>query len=63
MLSPSNKGLAGRVDRDKYLLKRESYAEAGIHFLEIDALTEGERLLPESRRAVRDYERNAWTAL
>jgi len=31
--------------------------------LEIDALTEGERLLPDSLRALREYERNAWTAL
>lgn len=63
MISPSNKGLSTRADRDKYLRKRDSYAEAGINFLEIDALTEGERLLPESLGALHDYERNAWTAL
>jgi hypothetical protein len=63
MLSPSNKGIASRADRDKYLLKRDSYAEAGVNFLEIDALIKGERLLPESLSALSDYERNAWTAL
>jgi hypothetical protein len=63
MLSPSNKGLASRADRDKYLLKRDSFAEAGVNFLEIDALVTGERLLPESLSALSDYERNAWTAL
>jgi len=63
MLSPANKGLASRTDRYKYLSKRDSYAEAGINFLEIDALTEGERLLPETLRTLQNYERNAWTAL
>ncbi len=63
MLSPSNKGVASRADRDKYPAKRDSYAEAGINFLEIDALIEGERLLPDSLRSLRDYERNTWTAL
>jgi hypothetical protein len=63
MLSPTNKGLASRADRDKYLLKRDSFAEAGVNFLEIDALIRGERLLPDSLGALADYERNAWTAL
>jgi hypothetical protein len=63
MLSPSNKGIGSRTDREKYLFKRDSYAEAGINFLEIDALTEGERLLPDTLSPLRDYERNAWTAL
>ena len=63
MLSPSNKGLPKRADLDKYLSKRDSYTEAGINFLEIDALTDGERLLPDSLGALRDYDRNAWAAL
>jgi hypothetical protein len=63
MLSPSNKGLASRAERDKYLSKRDSYAEAGINFLEIDALIDGERVLPHSLRKLETYERNAWTAL
>jgi len=63
MLSPSNKGLATRSDREKYLLKRDSYTEAGINFFEIDALIDGERLFPESLRKLQGFERNAWTAL
>jgi len=62
VLSPSNKGIGNRLDREKYLHKRDSYTEAGISFLEIDALTNGERLLPDSLRRLKEFERNAWTS-
>jgi hypothetical protein len=62
VLSPSNKGIGNRLDRDKYLHKRDSYTEAGVSFLEIDSLTHGERLLPESLRRLNEFERNAWTS-
>jgi hypothetical protein len=63
LLSPSNKGVGNRFDRDKYLRKRDGFLGASINFLEIDALTEGERLLPWSLRNLTAHQRNAWTAL
>lgn len=62
LVSPSNKGVGSRLDREKYLRKRESFLEAGVNFLEIDALMEGERLLPVGLQKLAAYERNAWTA-
>jgi hypothetical protein len=62
ILSPSNKGIGSRLDREKYLHKRDSYAEPGISFLEIDALTSGERLFPDSLLRLATFERNAWTS-
>src|SRR6266436_5073435 len=62
ILSPSNKGIGSRLDREKYLHKRDSYTEAGISFLEVDALTSGERLLPDSLHRLASFERNAWTS-
>ena len=63
LLSPSNKGVGSRLDRDKYLRKRDAFLEAGVNFLEIDALVEGDRLLPAGLRNLASYDRNAWTAL
>jgi len=62
ILSPSNKGLGNRTDLKKYLSKRDSYLEAGISFLEIDALLFGERLFPDALQHLKTFERNAWTA-
>jgi hypothetical protein len=61
ILSPSNKGIGNRFDREKYLSKRNSYLEAGINFLEIDALTEGESVVPHSIRKAASFERHVWT--
>lgn len=63
MLSPSNKGVGSRFDRDKYVRKREAFLAASINFLEIDALVDGERLLPPGLNDLNSFERNAWTAL
>ena len=41
ILSPTNNGVFGLLDKEKYLRKREAYFEAAINLLEIDALTEG----------------------
>lgn len=62
MLSPANKGVSGALDRDKYRQKRESYLAAGVSFLEIDALRQGERILPTRLKRLAEFERNAWTA-
>ena len=63
LLSPSNKGLGNRTDRGKYLRKRDDYLEAGISFLEIDALLKGQRLFLDPLKHLADYQRNAaWTA-
>jgi hypothetical protein len=61
VLSPSNKGIGNRLDRGKYLLKRDSYLEAGINFLEIDALTEGESVVPHPIRKASTFDRHVWT--
>jgi hypothetical protein len=63
MLSPSNKGVSGKIDREKYLRKRERYIESGINILEIDALLQGERVLPPSLGELTRFARNAWTLL
>lgn len=62
ILSPSNKGLGNRLDREKYLHKRDGYTEAGIGFFEIDALRLGDRILPDSLCGLATFERNAWTS-
>jgi hypothetical protein len=62
LLSPSNKGQSSRLDRDKYLRKRDGYLEAGVNLLEIDALRSGQRLIPSALARLEEYERNAWTA-
>jgi hypothetical protein len=61
ILSPSNKGIGNRLDRGKYLLKRDSYLEAGISFLEIDGLIEGESVVPHSIRKATAFDRHVWT--
>jgi hypothetical protein len=61
ILSPTHKGVFGLLDKDKYLRKRDAYFEAGINFLEIDALHEGERLLPPALESIRNFDRTAWT--
>jgi hypothetical protein len=63
LLSPSNKGLGNRFDRDKYLRKRDEYLEAGVNFLEVDALVAGQRALLPSLTHLAEFERSAWTAL
>jgi len=62
LLSPSNKGLGNRWDREKYLRKRNALLEAGVSLLEIDALTEGQRVLPASVKYLARFPRNAWSA-
>jgi hypothetical protein len=62
ILSPTNKGIFGTLEQDKYLRKRGHYLEAGVNFLEIDALLEGERMLPRSLSHLASYARVAWCA-
>ena len=61
ILSPTNKGVFGVFDKDKYLRKREAYFDAGINLLEIDALLEGDRILPPALDQLRSFNRTAWT--
>jgi hypothetical protein len=62
ILSPSNKGVANRLDLETHLRKRTSYLEAGVNLIEIDALLEGQRLLPVAMRELSKFERLAWSA-
>jgi hypothetical protein len=63
MHSPTNKGLSGKADQEKYLRKREQYVAAGVNVLEIDALLKGDRVLPPSLSELARFDRNAWTLL
>lgn len=63
LLSPTNKGVHGSLEKERYLRKREQYLLAGVNLLEIDALVGGERLLPLSVSGLASYERSAWTTL
>ena len=62
ILSPSNKGVANRLDLETHLRNRTSYLEAGVNLIEIDALLNGERLLPAAIRDLAKYDRLAWSA-
>ncbi len=61
LLSPTNKGVFGELDKTKYLRKREQYLDAGVNLLEIDALRAGDRLLPHATERLAEYDRNAWS--
>jgi hypothetical protein len=61
-LSPSNKGLGNRLDQEKHLRKRAEYFDAGISLLEIDALTGGQRVLPDALARLQPFDRVVWTA-
>ena len=63
LLSPSNKGIGNRLDRDKHLRKRDAFLDAGVNFLEVDALLEGQRDLPPTLLRMRAYDRIAWAAM
>jgi hypothetical protein len=62
LLSPSNKGLGNRLDQEKHLRKRAEYFDAGISLLEIDALTGGQRVLPDALARLQPFDRVVWTA-
>jgi hypothetical protein len=62
IVSPTNKGASNRFDREKFLLKRDGYFEAGVNYLEIDALRNGPRVLPLALAGLAAFERNGWTA-
>jgi hypothetical protein len=62
VLSPTNKGVHGVWDRDKFLRKRAHYLESGVNLLEIDGLLRGERLIPALLAKLEGYPRTAWTA-
>jgi len=62
ILSPSNKGVGSRLDLDSHLRKRSSYLEAGVSLLEIDALLDGERILPTALHDLAPFDRTAWSA-
>ena len=62
LLSPSNKGIGNRLDRERHLRKRAEYLDAGISLLEIDVLRQGERDVPAVLGQLVDFDRIAWTA-
>lgn len=61
LLSPTNKGVFGELEKSKYLRKREQYLDAGVNLLEIDALQRGDRLVPHATERLAQYDRNAWS--
>ena len=61
LLSPTNKGVFGDLEKSKYLRKREHYLDAGVNLLEIDALQRGDRLVPHATQRLAEYDRNAWS--
>ena len=61
LLSPTNKGVFGELEKTKYLRKRDQYLDAGVNLLEIDALRKGDRLLPPMTARLADYDRNVWS--
>ena len=61
ILSPTNKGVFGLLDKEKYLRKRDAYLEAGINLFEIDVLHDGDRILPPALDRLRSFDRTAWT--
>lgn len=63
LISPTNKGVYGKLDREKYLRKRDGFLGAGVNLLEIDALAHGERLFPPSLVRLNDFTRQAWSVL
>jgi len=68
ILSPSNKGVGSRLDLERHDRKRARLLEAGVNVFEVDALREGERVLPPSLReldprdTLANCDRVAWTA-
>jgi len=62
LLSPTNKGLHGTWDREKFLRKRAQYLESAISLMEIDALLGEEKLLPTSLAQLQSQTRTVWTA-
>jgi hypothetical protein len=63
ILSPSNKGLGNRFDEERHIRKRESFLEAGVQIMEIDALIQGNRELPAALvDKLRQFAHVAWTA-
>lgn len=63
LISPTNKGTFGRLDREKYLRKREGYLDSGINLMEIDVLRVGERLLRAALEQLHRFDRTAWTVV
>ncbi len=61
ILSPTNKGVFGLLDKEKYLRKRDAYFESDINLLEIDVLQQGDRLLPLALESLHKFDRTAWT--
>ncbi|MCX7423217.1 MAG: DUF4058 family protein [Planctomycetia bacterium] len=61
LLSPPSNGLLEKLEKAKYLRKRDQYLDAGVNLLEIDALRASDRLLPPMTARLADYDRNAWS--
>lgn len=62
MLSPSNKGLGNRWDRERHLKKRAEYLDCGISLLELDPPLNGGRDLPPPLTCLSEYDRIGWSA-
>jgi hypothetical protein len=62
LTSPSNKGLAGSVDRQKFLAKRRDYLASPVSYVEIDLLAGGDRDLPLPVEQLESYPYMAWAS-
>lgn len=62
LVTDEDRGFGSRLGREKYLQKRDKYLDGTVNLLEIDALQDGDRLLPAALKNLDAFERNAWTA-
>jgi hypothetical protein len=62
LVSPSNKGLTGSVDRRKFLAKRSDYLSSPVSYVEIDLLEAGDRSLPQAVEQLENYPYMAWAS-
>lgn len=62
LTSPSNKGLTGSVDRQKFQAKRRDYLASPVSYVEIDLLMAGARDLPQPVQQLEEYPYMVWAS-
>lgn len=63
MLSPTNKGSYSRADLDAFRDRRRQFLATSAAYVEIDALPEGQRWLPQCLRELDGYAGVVWTSV
>lgn len=61
ILSPNNKGVDGPREMERYLEKRQRFLAEGVNLVEVDALQDGQKLLPPELQSFHAYPRTAWS--